>query len=206
MCIGDSITQGWSASDGGGYRPRLFTRAFNDGKTMRFVGSILEGPTTVAGQPFASWHNGFGGHTIQNNSNGQLGVYELMPTPIFDSSVPEVILLMIGWNDNGFALGISTIQARLDALLDRVVSMAPNALCVLAQNTPSSLASLEPDWTNYVNAIPGKVAARQALGQRFRTCDMRVMNVNDTIDGLHPTDAGYTTMGDVWYAAIKDVL
>jgi lysophospholipase L1-like esterase len=26
------------------------------------------------------------------------------------------------------------------------------------------------------------------------------------LNGVHPTDQGYTAMADIWYAAIKDIL
>lgn len=36
--------------------------------------------------------------------------------------------------------------------------------------------------------------------------DMSKMPTSQLADGVHPNDAGYSYMADVWYAAIKDLL
>ncbi len=212
--LGDSITWGFDSSDLSGYRGPLFRLGLAAGKRINFVGQIIGGPATIDGVPFPGNNEGHVGWTIDTTPFPTNGL-----TPIVPPSTPQnggtitlqdratICLLMIGINDAiNFPSGDATMVARLNVLLDKLVAWAPQMTIVLAQNTTYQGLGPQPLFDAYVNAIPGIVQARRDIGQRFRTCDMRVLTVADLTDQVHPNDQGYRKMADVWFAAIRDLL
>ena len=95
-----------------------------------------------------------------------------------------------------------------------MINDAPNALLVVAKITPwmddgANASAVQP----YNNAITGVVQTRAASGMHVIAVDMFTpftANPNYQTapmnDYLHPNDAGYVVMGDVWYAAIQSYL
>lgn len=203
--LGDSITDGVGSSNQAGYRAPLFELIVDAQQKVNFVGSRSGGPDQVAGQQFPRKHEGHPGWTIDSGyvSFGD-GISTLIPTPAF-STVPHIVLLMIGTNDVSATMGTDMIAERLDRLLDKVVQAAPKALVVVATITPISWNPAAA--TNYNAKIPGLVQARAGKGQHLVTVDMSKMPAaNLASDGLHPNDGGYAFMAGVWYAAIEDFL
>ncbi len=136
--FGDSITRGAKSTDDGGYRSPLFKLIVAAKQKATFVGSAANGPAQVSGQPFPRMHEGHAGWTIDPGynmlSSSYSGISKLVPSPALDAN-PSIILLMIGTNDL-FARDTAGMATRLEALLDKIVQNAPNALIVLAQLTP----------------------------------------------------------------------
>ncbi len=193
--LGDSITDGFNVA--GGYRIELFRRARGAGKRMTFVGSLVNGPTTVDGVTFPRNHEGHSGSTIDQ-------IAGLVPSPATSSS-PNVVLLMAGTNDM-YGTGSGASQ-RLDALLGKLVSAAPNALIVVAQLTPLGDSSRESLVRTFNAALPAIVNARRAQGQHVVLVDMHTgFPTSELADGTHPNSAGYARMAGVWYAAISSYL
>jgi len=174
-----------------------------DGKGIRFVGSQFAGPATAGGRTFNYANEGRPGYTIANTPVPQNGITELVPSPAL-SEVPDIVLLHIGVNDVNYIAGLSTMLNRLDTLLGLLAQSLPTSWIVVAQNTTYNFPS--PEFATYIAGIPGIVAARVALGQRFRTCNMQTLLLTDLSDGVHPNDSGYSKMAAIWYAAIKDLL
>jgi lysophospholipase L1-like esterase len=204
--FGDSITRGAKSSNEGGYRSPLYALILAGKQKAVFTGSQSHGPSQVSGQTFPRSHEGHAGWTIDPGfnmiSSSYSGISKLVPSPALDGN-PNIILLMIGTNDL-FARETANMAVRLEALLDKIVLNAPNALIVLAQLTP--LGHNDPNLTAYNAKIPGMVQARAAKGQHIIGVDMSKLPVTDLSDGTHPNDRGYAYMADVWYAAIKDLL
>ena len=196
--LGDSITDGFNVA--GGYRIELFRRARAAAKRFTFVGSLVNGPTTVDGATFPRSHEGHSGWTISQISG-------LVPSPALSSS-PHIVLLMIGTNDMyGNSSGIPAATQRLDALLGKLVSSAPNALIVVAQITPLSDSNRESLVRSYNSALPSIVNARRAQGQHIVLVDMHTgFPLSELADGTHPNAAGYARMAGVWYGAISSYL
>jgi lysophospholipase L1-like esterase len=214
MPLGDSITDGvGSAAPGGGYRVELFHDAVQAHKALTFVGSATDpnGPTMLDGKTFPRNHEGHPGFTIDDSATTS-GI-----SPLVDQSIatnhPQIILLMIGTNDVNRNIDVANAPTRLGALLDRMINDAPNALVVVAKITPTPDDGANAVVQTYNNAIPGLVQSRAANGKHITMVDMygaftaradyktALMN-----DFLHPNDAGYVVMGDVWYAAIQSYL
>jgi len=193
------------STDTSGYRSALFKLIVQANQKVKFVGSRSSGPDQVMGTPFPKNHEGHPGWTIDSGyvDFGD-GISTLVPNPAF-KTVPHIVLLMIGTNDVSASKGTDMIATRLDALLDKVVQAAPQALVVVAQLTPIGWHPAAA--TNYNAKIPGIVQARVSKGQHFVAVDMSQMPTNNlNTDNLHPNDAGYAFMANVWFTAIKDYL
>jgi len=213
MPLGDSITDGVGSSAGGGYRVELFHAAAQAHKALTFVGSASDpnGPDMVDGKKFPRDHEGHPGYTIDDSASTS-GI-----SPLVDQAIatkhPQIILLMIGTNDLDRNIDVSNAPARLGALLDRILTDAPNALLVVAKIVPTMDDGANTGVQTYNDAIAGLVQTRAANGKHIAMVDMfagitaqatyktTLMN-----DYLHPNDAGYVIMGDVWYAAIQSYL
>ena len=213
MPLGDSITDGVGSSAGGGYRVELFHAAAQAHKALTFVGTASDpnGPDMVDGKKFPRDHEGHPGYTIDDSASTS-GI-----SPLVDQAIatkhPQIILLMIGTNDLDRNIDVSNAPARLGALLDRILTDAPDALLVVAKIVPTMDDGANTGVQTYNDAIAGLVQTRAANGKHIATVDMFAGITAQTTykttlmnDYLHPNDAGYVIMGDVWYAAIQSYL
>ena len=213
MPLGDSITDGvGSSAPGGGYRVELFHDAVQAGQAITFVGSATDpnGPATLDGKTFPRNHEGHPGYTIDDSATTS-GI-----SPLVDASIatnqPHIVLLMIGTNDVNRNVDVPNAPTRLGALLDKIANDAPNALVVVAKITPWQ------DTNNsavqaYNDAVASVVQTRIGNGKHLAMVDMFAAftahaDFKTTLmsDYLHPNDAGYVIMGDVWYSGIKSYL
>jgi lysophospholipase L1-like esterase len=200
--LGDSITYGIQYA--GAYRVELFQDALTAHQSITYVGdpSLANGPTTVGGVSFPQDNDGHSGWTIDQ-------IASLVPAPALQTN-PDIVLLMIGTNDMySQSQPVAQAPQRLAALIDSIVGAAPKALLVVAEITPLQNSTWEAQVVTYNAAIPALVKARAAAGKHVALVDMHtgfVVGAMLSSDGVHPNMAGYNHMGDVWYAAIKDVL
>jgi len=110
-------------------------------------------------------------------------------------------------------LDLANAPTRLGNLLDRITTMAPNALLVVAKINPTQSDATNKKVQSYNDAIPGLVQARTSTGKHIVVVDMyAALTANASYktawldDSLHPNDAGYVVMGRTWYAGIKSYL
>jgi len=214
MPLGDSITEGYRSSKGGGYRVELFHDALADKKSVTFVGSATpNGPATVDGVAFPPDNEGHGGYRISQISS--LIVASMM------TNKPNIILLMIGTNDIGLSTtpigtsGAQNVADQLGSLIDKIIGQDPKVLLVVAQIVPCITDAVDANIQAYNALIPAVVKARADAGKHVLLVDMHAAflahsNWKTTLinqaDKQHPTDAGYVIMGDTWYPAIKPFL
>ncbi len=212
--LGDSITAGAGADTAspnynGGYRVELFTKAVADQKHITFVGSLTGGPTTVSGQTFPKNHEGHIGWTI-TQING------IATTSQAFKDMPNIVLLFIGTNDEGYASSEAGASDRLATLIDKIVAAVPDALLVVSSiypfpgcnstgYTPTQCAA---NVATYDAAIPGIVQTRAAAGKHVLYVDMSTLPTGAlSTDNVHPNyTVGYPWMGDTWYGVIKSYL
>jgi lysophospholipase L1-like esterase len=200
--LGDSITYGIQYA--GAYRVELFQDAQTAHQHITFVGdsSLANGPTTVAGVAFPQDNDGHSGWTIDQ-------IAGLVPSPALQTN-PDIVLLMIGTNDMySTSQPVAQAPQRLAALLDAIIKGDARALLIVAQITPLQNSTWETQVVTYNAAIPALVQARAGAGKHIAMVDMHTGFVTATMlssDGVHPNQTGYNHMGDVWYAALKDVL
>lgn len=216
MPYGDSITEGFGHSQGnaGGYRIELFRKAREAGHDITFVGSASNGPNNVDGVPFPKNHEGHGGYTIKDepSRNNTKGIFPFA-RPSITQYKPNIILLMIGTNDINGNYDNANAPKRLGDLLDEIYSVDPDVLVVLAQIVPTRTDGTNQAVSAYNAGIPPLVDARTAQGRHLLLVDMYgefVANPNYKQqwlgDNLHPNDAGYAKMAEVWYSAIEPFL
>jgi lysophospholipase L1-like esterase len=214
MPLGDSITDGVGSSQGGGYRVQLFHDAVQGHQSITFVGSASDpnGPTTVDGKPFPRNHEGHPGYTVDNSSTTS-GI-----SPLVDASIatnhPNIILLMIGTNDLNRNIDPTNFPTRLGALMDKIINDAPNSLVVVAKITPwqddgTNVNAVEPFNTKIATVVQTRITSGKHVALVDMYTPFRANSNYKTAlmnDYLHPNNAGYVIMGDVWYSAIKGYL
>jgi hypothetical protein len=209
MPYGDSITEGFPIW--GGYRIELFRMALAAGKDITFVGSAENGPNQVDGVAFPKKHEGHGGWTIQDSGNNQ-GIFKLAG-PSITQYKPHIITLMIGTNDINGNIDVNNAPNRLNQLLDEIYKNAPDVLVILAQIVPSQTDGLNARISTYNAAFPDIVAGQVAKGRNLILIDMysaftRDANYKNSLlgDNLHPNQAGYARMAEVWFETLSPFL
>jgi lysophospholipase L1-like esterase len=195
--LGDSIT--WGIGYDGAYRVRLFELAVNAGQNITFTGSQMNGPGTVAGQPFPKSNEGHSGFTIdQDKADNVLN-------PAF-ATTPHIILVHLGTNDSYGTQPKDQMADRLGALVDELIERAPEALIVVAQVTPHTFMGNE-NIDPFNAKIPALVDERAAAGKHVALVDLNTgFETNMLGDGVHPNKAGYDWMAERWYEVIGPLL
>jgi len=209
--LGDSITEGCCTAPEGGYRIELFRQAATNGKNVTFVGSLLNGPTTVANRTFPMRHEGHGGFTISGGGNG--GIAGAITDNAIATYHPSIVLLMIGTNDLNDNIDVANAPSRLGTLIDEIIKDAPTALVIVSSIIPIGAPNADQRVQTYNAAIPGLVNARAATGKHIVFVDnyaafAKNPNYQTALkaDGLHPNDAGYVLLGQGFYGAMSGVL
>lgn len=196
MPAGDSITFGLAGS-GGGYRVELFKQAVEAGYDITFVGTAgNNGPSTVAGKPFPTAHEGISGERIP-----QLDARMTKTAPAQGS--PHIFLIHIGTND-ALSSSADTMASQLETLIDEVIDKNPDSLLVVSSLIPLSFAQSTID--SYNAKIPGIVQSRADVGMHIIYVDQSGFPASELGDGVHPNDTGYARMGRSWFAAIEEYL
>jgi alpha-L-rhamnosidase/Bacterial Ig-like domain len=220
MCLGDSITTGYTDNPGWtnhpfkfGYRSGLHGLLTNAGYSFRFVGGSTEPWTGISGDPThggtykpafdlrdigQDGHRGYGGTTA---SGLQGGIASWLA-----SDNPDLILLKVGTN--------SQDAAALNTLVDTIFTTKPGVRLIVARIMPKY--TYEAGIVSYNNYIRDTlVPNHQALGRKITMVDQYapfLTNPADltTIDqalfsnGInHPSNPGYDKMAQVWFAGIE---
>jgi lysophospholipase L1-like esterase len=211
--LGDSITFG-EGSSGGGYRVELFRRAAQASQRITFIGTAPpNGPADVAGQPFPRAHQGHQGFVIDTGGFAPTASLSLVLDGALPALDPHIVLLMAGTNDVNGNNDLAGAPARLVGLLDQIDVSEPEALVVVAQLTPTRDAVLNARIETFNAAIAEELGALAAAGRHVAVVDMYTPFVETPdyqnallFDRLHPNDAGYAVMAEVWYGAIRTLL
>lgn len=118
---------------------------------------------------------------------------------------PNIILLHAGTNDLNESPAIDPPHApdRLGGLIDQLIGDAPDAAILVAQIIHAHEPRTETLINPYNDAIPGVVDQRVKNGHKVMVVDMRSITEADLKDGLHPNDAGYQKMADLWFTGIQ---
>ena len=215
MPLGDSITDGCcgenTLSQRGAYRVELFHQALGHKKKVTFVGSGQSGPALVDNVVFPRKQEGHAGWVIATGG-GHDGLQDrvegwLKATPA------DIITLMIGTNDVQIQFDETNAPKRLGTLIDTITAAAPKALLVVAQTVPTQDDMQNVRVQAFNAAIPALVKARSGAGKHVTLVNMYSafsahadFKTSLLANRLHPTDAGYATMANVWWAAIGNLL
>jgi lysophospholipase L1-like esterase len=182
MPLGDSITYGLGSTDGAGYRADLARRLAAAGFRADFVGSQRSGPIGADDD-----NEGHGGWTIAQLTvgvDGWLGAYR-----------PDVVLLHAGTNDV-HRTNCANAAVRLGLLLDRIRRDAPATQVFVAEIVGSGSLGLQLRIARYNADVVRMVTAR--ADPLLHLVDQGAVRA----PYLHPNDAGYAAMADIWFTAV----
>lgn len=162
--------------------------------------------------------------TTRQRSFGQPDTLNTDAVPIdlaLERYTPDLILLMIGTNNLGNTdqpeINVRLLRGHLDALLDRIHELAPQAHVIVATATPAdngftrwpNMAYRNERTAAYNNlvvrpAVEERAAAGRSIGlaDAFAALDP----ATDLSDGVHPNDAGKRKINEVWLRAILATL
>lgn len=195
--LGDNTTQGIERDNAlrfvanGGYRPYLFEMALNDNFVITFVGSMADGPQTVAGMEFPAKHEGHAGWLTRD-------FLDILPAPALNDN-PNIILLYIG------AMDMLTNEkhdapSHLVKVVNTITSSQPNALLVIA-TLPEAYGDLGP-VTRFNSAV--RSIASQNDSDRIITAELNRARIGPY--AIYPNSDGYRAMAQAWYDAIRPYL
>lgn len=143
MCIGDSITDGYTYEYTGSYRKFIYHNLTEKGYNIDMVGSKGDGwiPTYTDSETGESWefdndNTGYSGYSIINYS-GRSGIYEtLQSTGCLASEAPDIVTLQIGTNDIIDNHEIDMAGERLEILVDYILENIPESSTLFISPVP----------------------------------------------------------------------
>ena len=212
MPLGDSITAGEHSTDrySGGYRIQFWARAEEDDITIDFVGRQSNGPDSLGDQN----HEGYPGYNINNLNATVVG------SGAMGTISPDVVLIMAGTNDANQGQRGTWMIGSMRNMIDSILAANPNSFIFVSTIPPMDepngvdaenenvdlFNSLLPDLVaEYESSHPNQVFLVDAGGS-LTVGDMNGVNSNDPTvsgrDGIHPTNDGYTKLGDAWYDGV----
>ncbi len=208
MPLGDSLTQGGQHKTSA-YRAFLSTMLKDGGHNSVFVGchnwsydSIRDG----------NWyHSGFGGATVETLSSFLKDMTEC------DA---DIVLLMIGRNDNTKQISAEQTVKNIDELLvNELYKMYPGVHIFLANPPPcrvygggETLLINDNVMKTFLPAYREYVEQKKAAGYKIDFVEMTTETTGivwsdfTAEDFCHPLPDGYEKIAKVWYDAIKDTV
>ncbi len=218
MPLGNSITRGVAGSTFDvGYRRSLYIDLINDGYSIDFVGSKIDGFLT----DFDMQHEGHGGWHAEHPTNKNISIVDSV-SDWLSRNPPDVILLHIGTNDIGeFQVNGETVTdlvGEVSAILDSIESFensnAKNIKIFLAQiiNRTDDGATTTVNeslvTTQFNNELLNMANNRVSLGDDIVVVNMESVLTypGDLADGVHPNDDGYAKMANKWLYEVSSAL
>lgn len=222
MCMGDSITVGYTDNPGWtnhpfefGYRSGLYSALNNAGYNFLFVGGSTEPWTGISGDPTnggtytppldlrefgQDGHRGYGGKAASYLNSNIL--------TWLASDDPDIILLKIGTN--------SQDQSGLDTLVNTITTTKPDCHLIIAQIMPKfGYQQGIVDYNTYIRET--LVPNYQAMGRKVSLVDQYAPFLTNAADltsidqslfsnGInHPDNDGYDKMALVWFEGIESL-
>jgi lysophospholipase L1-like esterase len=192
MPLGDSITDG--AQVPGGYRTGLWQRFTAGGFRVDFVGSLVNGPSTL------------GDHDHEGHSGWRIDQIDANIVGWLRNTTPHTVLLHIGTNDVLQNFNLSGAPARLSTLVDHITATVPSAEVFVATIIPLANSGQEANVRTYNATIPGMVQSKVNAGKHVHLVDMHAaLTPADLTDGIHPNAGGYDKMAATWFTALRSV-
>lgn len=211
MPLGDSITEGWPATDIAGYRGPLCAKLAAAGYEVHVVGSNGSFPGTLP--PPQIHHEGHSGWLIATGMAGterRDGLVDHIAEWLGPKGAdPNVILLMIGTNDVWWNNELDKASSRLSGLISQIsnktTGLKPNAKLIVALIPPFKNDSQNTMAQAYNSGVASVVADHSKSGENVSLVDMHsaLNRETDLADGVHPNVSGYEKIADVWFQGIK---
>jgi len=180
MPLGGSLTAGEGSSDAGGFRTYLWP-AISSGLSIDFVGSEASGPTHIDRD-----HEGHAGYTLSS--------LQTEFSTLTAQFSPEAVLLTAGESEPNDTTVAQRI-AGLDAILDSIHTLLPNAALLVTSPTPITDQAHAPDSiAPFGRGVEQLVLSKVRQNRRTVFVDGRrsIDPLSDlTSGGLLPNDNGY---------------
>lgn len=217
MCVNGNISgcQPISGSEAISYRYRLLNLMNDAGYSVNFIGSQNSGSNYLQDTDNA----GFGGISddkladiMETGTSTHTG--PITSGPYLETYPADIILLHIGTND---VLGADTsnvngVERILDAI-DSYENSSGNKIMVFLARIISYrgyVCNTQPRVKAYNSKIEQLAASRIAAGDQLKLVDMEcaayIDYSTDMIDEVHPNQAGYDKMGDLWFTELNTYL
>jgi len=201
MPLGDSITRGyWGSPSRNGYRKPLYDKLTDANYNFDFVGSGI--PTEGnCPDPNHEGHDGWRADEILNGRASDPCAGKLENWLI--AYQPDVVLLHIGTNDITYN---GPDANEVNDILDEIDIFSTDTKVILAliiDRVPN-----DPRTTQFNHDVNNMAQSRIAAGDDIIVVDMNSVfdYVYDMYDSLHPNDAGYAKMANVWFDALDSIL
>ena len=201
VAFGDSITEGTTSPD-----PTTLLLSLTESYPYKLQG-LLSG--RYIDQTIVVLNRGRAGEPAYPTSGRTSGVTRL--PGVLDADKPQVLLLLHGAND---LLGASS--GEFDATIDRIITALETMIkTARVRGVRVMLATFPPQNPNGsrgrgAEAVPALNAEIAALAADERAVLVDLYGgLGGTpagsigVDGLHPTDGGYTKIANIWFEAIR---
>jgi lysophospholipase L1-like esterase len=198
MPLGDSIT-----GSPGCWRALLWNRLQSSGFTnIDFVGTL---PPQGCGIAYDGDNEGHGGILATNMAN-----QNQLP-PWLAATTPDIVVMHLGTNDVWSNIAPATILAAFSTLVDQMRASNPAMKILVAKilpMNPSNCTECAARVVAFDNAIPAWAAGKSTAASPIVVVDQWTgFNTStDTVDGVHPNDAGNQKISDRWYPALTAFL
>ncbi|KAI4171582.1 MAG: hypothetical protein LQ343_004174 [Gyalolechia ehrenbergii] len=181
--LGASITAGFASTDGYGFRKVLYD-TLRKTNTVSYVGTQGSAPLIHEGHP---------GWIINDVSN-------VATTAL--RSRPNVVLVHVGTNDLLANNAVDQAPERVGKLIDHVLSIAPDAVLLIAQILPTTRAGQFDNFVTFNARVASIINQRQVQKKKVLKVWMP-LTTDDLVDGVHPNNAGYNKMAQGWIRGLQ---
>jgi lysophospholipase L1-like esterase len=198
MPLGDSIT-----GSPGCWRALLWNQLQNAGyQNIDFVGTL---PPPGCGIAYDGDNEGHGGYLATNIAN-----QNLLPGWL-SATHPDIVMMHLGTNDIWSNIPPATILTAFGKLVDQMRAGNPAMKILVAQILPMNPSNCSPCGQRVVNlnaAIPAWASSKSTAQSPITVVDQWTgFNTGtDTVDGVHPNDAGNRKMSAKWFGPLTQAL
>ena len=207
MCIGDSITQGFTAENGvqfisplGGYRGPLQLDLLAD-LSIEMVGRTTD-PESLQFGPYE-----------RATPHGTIPDVIAAAPDIFAANTPDVVMILLGHNDclndvfaNGYQIPhVDASLSQMTKLVTTVAGYVPDSEILVGRMISPSTSLDSQNWAGRFNMyLPRYVDAARRQGANVRVANTtQDMTAAHLVDGIHLTPAGYQLLARNWASAFR---
>lgn len=143
-------------------------------------------------------HSGFPGNRIDQVHQRALDSFQFQP---------NLVLINAGSNDLVQDFDIMNAPTRMELMLNHLFSHITGTTIVLSTLLDSAREDIRCYRPWYNEALRDIVERRQGYGEAIVLAEMddeRIKVEDMHEDGVHPLDAGYGVMCEIWFAAISN--